>query len=267
MTDEQKIYLAILMEEYKTLRDESKQASINMFTAFRWAGAVVGAVFGAGFLAWYHKLHFVVLIIFFVLVPALSAFSAFLWLGEAIRHKRVGDYICFIEQKAALFLESFAITKEFRETWNKLQCKMEKDLNLTHSIFLTDPLNWEQWLRAERTVHKSFFKSLFKLEGHLALIYILRLLTFPFLMGTSFAIGTYYAMVHPRLTPNFLKNIHVQLPKGAEGSSYLMIFSFILIIVSLFFVVYIALKLFKRQQPTSRERFNEWQDPKHGNAA
>jgi len=42
-------YLSILAEEYKSLRDESKQASINMFAALRWGAAVLGVVIAAGF--------------------------------------------------------------------------------------------------------------------------------------------------------------------------------------------------------------------------
>lgn len=34
--DDVKQYLSLLAEEYKSLRDESKQASINMFAALRW---------------------------------------------------------------------------------------------------------------------------------------------------------------------------------------------------------------------------------------
>lgn len=36
MTKEIKTYIALVTEEYKTLRDESKQASINMWTAMQW---------------------------------------------------------------------------------------------------------------------------------------------------------------------------------------------------------------------------------------
>lgn len=33
--DELRLYLTAMIEEYKSLRDESKQASINMFSALR----------------------------------------------------------------------------------------------------------------------------------------------------------------------------------------------------------------------------------------
>jgi hypothetical protein len=41
-----KTYVALAGEEYSTLRDESKQASINMWTAMQWGSALIGITIG-----------------------------------------------------------------------------------------------------------------------------------------------------------------------------------------------------------------------------
>lgn len=244
--DEQKIYLSILMEEYKSLREESKQASINMFSALRWGSAIVGALMGAGFVAWNNRQHFVVLIIFYIVVPILSSMSMFLWLGEAIRFKRVGDYICMLEQKIGYFVDKFEIISDLKSNWEILQKNIELNMKMSGSqLNLIDPLTWEQWLRATR-------KGIFNLEGHQELIYVLRLSFFPITMIFSFLIATYYVIAYPRFTPEYLLFLQDYIPGTKVGTIYFIIFFVLIFIFSISIATLIGLKLRAKSKVTLR---------------
>lgn len=166
-------------------------------------------VIGAGFSLW-NKQHAVVLLIFYVVLPVLSAASMFLWLGEAARFKRVGDYIRLLEQKASLLLHDVIAKSVLKDNWPALQKQMETNLQMSHSsLNLSDPLIWEQWLRDMR-------KSV--LEGHLSLIYLIRLSFFPGVMLFSLLTALYYTLTHPRLVPPFLKGFETYVPDEKEAS-------------------------------------------------
>ena len=45
-------FLDLVKEEYRTLRDESKQATINMLAAIQVGASVIGALMYAGFSQW-----------------------------------------------------------------------------------------------------------------------------------------------------------------------------------------------------------------------
>jgi len=175
-------YLRNAIEEYKTLRDESKQASINMYSALQWGSAIVGVLFSAGFTQW--KTHdAVVLAVFCIIVPTACAMSMFLWLGEAMRFKRVGDYICLIEAKVSQLCRY-----PDPDDWVRSQRVLEGRLGLPESALdLAQPLVWERWLRDTRGRGGT--------AGHLELVYIIRLGLFPALAGLALAIGTLYSLV------------------------------------------------------------------------
>lgn len=123
----------------------------------------------------------------------LCAVAMFLWLGEAERFKRVGDYICLIEQKAGMMLEEFKIQNKIEDEWSHyIVNELEKSINLSHSsLDLSDPLAWEQWL-----------KNMKGKEGHRPWIYIFRLASFLMLMCVSFLIAVYYTIIHPQFLPD-----------------------------------------------------------------
>src|SRR6266516_2526583 len=102
--DALKIYIALVTEEYKTLRDESKQASVNMWTAVQWGAVFIGATIGLGLTQWTAGGPITPLA-FDIVVPSFSGFIMAFWLGEAARFKRVGDYLCLVEQKLSFLLE------------------------------------------------------------------------------------------------------------------------------------------------------------------
>lgn|GEM_PF-1991078 len=194
--DELKLYLSILIEEYKSLRDESKQASINMFSALSWGTGILGIIMSIGFTQW-DKQPVIVLLIFYIIIPIIAAISMFFWLSEAIRLKRAGDYICLIEQKVKIILNEFKQYHLTKAKWLELQEKIEESIGLPHSsLDLSSPLVWEQWLRDMNSK-----KTL--TGGHFVWIYIIKLAIFPLLMFSSFLIGTYYVISHPKLIPKW----------------------------------------------------------------
>lgn len=247
--DDAKQYLSILAEEYKSLRDESKQASINMFAALRWGAAVLGVVIAAGFTQW-NRQHAVVLLTFYVVIPLLSAMAMFLWLGEAARFKRVGDYICLIEQKAGMLLDIFKQQYAVKERWAPLQKQIEDKIAISpSSLDLSDPLAWEQWLKdmkGKGTIGTT--------EGHLAWIYKIRLAFFPMIMLFSFFTGTYYVLTHPRFVPSWLAAFVNFIPEAKTRAVILLILSIMIISVTTLMAFVIGRKLDVKTEPIIRDQ-------------
>ncbi|GAG99560.1 unnamed protein product, partial [marine sediment metagenome] len=139
-------YIDVALEEYRTLRNESRQCSVNMFTALYIGLAIIGIILAVGLPLLIEETIIIGLLILYLFVPTLAIGVAFLVLGEAVRFKRVGDYICFIEAKLTLlFKESYGVKIE---NWDSWQREIEKALLLTHiPIDISNPLAWERWLR------------------------------------------------------------------------------------------------------------------------
>lgn len=244
--DNIKQYLSILAEEYKSLRDESKQASINMFDALRWGAAVLGVVIAAGFTQW-NKQHAVVLLTFYIVIPVLSAMAMFLWLGEAARFKRVGDYICLIEQKAGMILDVFKQQNAVKEKWGALQKQIEEKIAISHSsLDLSDPLAWEQWLKD--------MKGKGPTEGHLAWLYKIRIAFFPLLMLFSFLTGTYYVLTHPRFVPSWLEQFRSFIPEAKNNAVILLLLSIIIIFATTLMAFVIGRRLDVKTEPIIRNQ-------------
>lgn len=191
MEEELKAYLALATEEYKTLRDESKQASINMWTAMQWGSALIGITIGVGLSQWSAN-NPATSLAFDIVVPVFSALMMVFWLGEAARFKRVGDYISLVEQKLSLVLEhNKCIPNILHSRWPQVQREAEVALHLRTSdvksdddLILTDPLCWEQWLRKR--------KGRSVIDGHLSKLYAIRLGFFLILSWGSWVVGAVY---------------------------------------------------------------------------
>ncbi|MBU1937406.1 hypothetical protein KKG05_08400 [bacterium] len=211
-------YLSLLVEEYRSLRDESKQISINMFTALKWGAAFLSVLIAAGFTLW-NKQHGAVLVIFYLLIPLLSGISMMFWLGEASRYRRVGRYLCFVEQKAGLIISRFSERLKLEEHWKSLQEKLEEDLDFKPVTFdMSHPLCWEHWLRNSK-------------HGHQAFPYSVRASLFIVIMLLSWIIATYYTLAHPRYTSDFLLSIGLRVPSPNTSALWLTVLSFIAIVI------------------------------------
>ena len=237
-------YLQILAEEYKSLREESRQISINMFTSFQWGAAILGILIAAGFTQW-NKVHVVVILTFLVIVPFITAITMFMWLGEAARFKRVGDYICMIEQKVGIVLGDFKEKINLKEKWDFYKNDIEKSLKLSEStIDLSDPLAWEGWL-----------KDLKDRGGHISKIYLIRFLLFPILMGISFLIGAYYVFTHPKFIPSWAK--FLSIPEVKISITTILIISFLFIVITITLALFFAKNLNVKTNPLVRKPFEK----------
>lgn len=196
-----KTYLSLAVEEYKTLRDESKQASINMWTAMQWGGAFIGLIAAAALSQWSAPSPATPLALD-IAVPIFSLFLMLFWLGEAARFKRAGDYLCLVEQKLTLLLRTAeAIPTALNTEWPEQQRRAEYALNLRPSIaagpfdfIVEDPVAWEQWLRAR--------KGRSAIDGHLERLYQARLAFFMVLSFGSLGFGVVYFLtsINSRIT-------------------------------------------------------------------
>lgn len=246
-----KEYLLMVTEEYKSLRDENKQASINMFSALNWGAAILGLIIAAGFTQW-NKQHAVVLLIFFIFSPTLSAMTMFLWLGDAVRFKRAGDYICLIEQKVGMVLDEVKKKYSLKENWDQLKQHIEDSIKIpstSYDLDLSDPLAWEQWLKD--------MKGKGPTVGHLAMIYKIRLGFFVLLMIFSFLTGIYYVFIHPKFIPSWLLWIAKAVPKQSNGILILIFSSLIIILTAILIAFIIGRNLDVNTKPFSRDKFKK----------
>jgi hypothetical protein len=245
-TDRFPQYIATVLEEYKSIREESKQASINMFAALQWGAAVQGVVVVGAFTQW-DKEPGVVLFAFCLLVPALCAMTMLLWLGEAARMKRAGDYVGILEQKVSLLLDEFRReSTEFQFEWAQVQARIEKNLNLSFTeVDLVDPLAWEQWLKEMAGRNTS--------EGHLKLLYQLRIAFFPFLMASSLFIGMYYSFCDPGVVAFSFVGIRTTFTKSEQWLvPLLMIIGWAGFLATTRFSVLVGQQLSRKSYPEGR---------------
>lgn len=193
--EEAKLYLSLLIEEYKTVYNESLQAVRNIFTTLQIGTAILGVVIAAGLTQW-NKEHGVVLLTFYIVIPLIDAMIISLWLGAVARIKKAADYQIMIEQKVGMILDQFKLTNEIRKKWPARQKKIEEKLKiLPHSqVDLSDPFAWQQLLKEEW-----FMKNGEKYSGWwlVWLGYRFYALFFPIVMVFSFLTATYYVRTHP----------------------------------------------------------------------
>jgi hypothetical protein len=119
----------------------------------------------------------------------------FMWLGEARRFKRAGDYLCMLERKATTAM-SEVLPSAIRQEWPMRQLLLESKLNFKPAGPLCGALAWEQWLRLSRPQGGSLRGS-----GHDELLYAIRLMFFPSIVVVSVLMGVLQLKVYP--TPVF----------------------------------------------------------------
>ncbi len=192
---EYELYIQVVMEEYRSLNDQLRQAISNMFTSLHWGALLLGAVVAAALTQW-NKEHTVVIIIFLGVLPLLTMATMFLWLGEGARLKRTGDYLYLIELKVASIMESFQCLEDTRKAVTRRLKAMQPGASLhDFGVDLSQPLAWEQWLRGSRGRGLT--------EGYLPWVYVSRLALFLALFMGSLIAGAYYLMTHPVNVPEW----------------------------------------------------------------
>ncbi|ODS36129.1 hypothetical protein BEH94_01855 [Candidatus Altiarchaeales archaeon WOR_SM1_SCG] len=114
-------WLSVIMEEYKSLREESLTAMQTQQSILRFGTATLGIVLAAGLNLWEKSLlpEFV----FLFLIPLLSYLVIIIWVGEVERMIRAGTFLAQLEKKVnkafggkpeALTWESWLRTKQNR---------------------------------------------------------------------------------------------------------------------------------------------------------
>ena len=99
-------WLDVAMEEYKTLRQEVQTSLTAQHTILSFGTATLGLVFGAAVNLWDEELAPIVL--FSLLIPLLSGLVLLMWLSEAMRMVRAGNYLAVLEQDIAAVGEATA---------------------------------------------------------------------------------------------------------------------------------------------------------------
>lgn len=180
----------VLQEEYKTVRDESKQAEINTFTALQWGATLVVFAAGAGLTQWgIVGRDAVVVSAFTIFIPLFGLSSFYVWLGEVLRIQRAGNYLFLLEQKVATLIPTSLSTSE----WTlPVQRKAERAVGLTESEALIGLLNFESWLRQTRRDVLDFNTR----GGHEPITQLPRFFFFPVVTLLSWCVGTYYWWYH-----------------------------------------------------------------------
>ncbi|MGD2247152.1 MAG: hypothetical protein PVF58_02015 [Candidatus Methanofastidiosia archaeon] len=90
----------IMLEEYKTLRQESLNAMNNRNTILSFGVAAIGAVFTGSIIAYgTNNCSHILSYAFILVIPAISIFILFMWFGEYERMQRVGKFLARIEKR------------------------------------------------------------------------------------------------------------------------------------------------------------------------
>lgn len=90
----------IMLEEYKTLRQESLNAMNNRNTILSFGLATIGAVFAGSIVAYTDSAYPLISSLALILViPAISSFILLMWLGEYERMQRAGKFLVELEGK------------------------------------------------------------------------------------------------------------------------------------------------------------------------
>lgn len=200
---DKEFFLKACFEEYKSLREESRQASVNMISSISIGMGAAALVTVAGITSWVDDQSNVPLFVFLFIIPLLLAVILSFWLGEAARFMRVGDYICFIELKVSMLLNGFYnnnIENNSSEIkWSEIQYNIENRLKLPHTdLKMGRPMLWEQWLRKiwKASKAKKSLARFFSTSGHMPWIYALRLGLQLIILDFSLGIGIYRLWIY-----------------------------------------------------------------------
>jgi len=162
----------IILEEWKSLRDESIRSMTHRNTIISFGIGALGALFftGANF---YNNSSFISKLlsfgIFYYLIPFLSVMTVVLWLGEAERMSRAGARMKSLEEKI-------------------------------NTAYGDEVLGWETYLRKQRTKEGEYFiRRLISNTLQMWYPYIAVILSFAgfFCASVGIAIVLFYSLYNP----------------------------------------------------------------------
>ena len=121
---DQKDWLSIVTEEYKTARQESFEAGNNAQSILKFGVATIGIVISTGLNLWEKKP--IPDFVFLIFNPIFCYLILTIWIGEFARRIRVGHFITQeIEQKVNRQFQNFPSAITF-ETWIRIPDKQGK---------------------------------------------------------------------------------------------------------------------------------------------
>lgn len=172
-------HLNVMLEEYKTLREESLQTMRNRNTILSFGIAVLAALFHAGVTALTEQnTKDFAFIVFNPIIPVASMLILTIWLGEADRMARVGVYLSKLEIKI-----------------NERLATLNPDRAIT-----VNPLWWENWLRTPAT------NSAYNITPQLRYHYVAVLILFFSVAFSSLIISTWFINNVPEWARDLLPN-------------------------------------------------------------
>ena len=90
----------ILLEEYKTLRQESLTAMNNRNKVLSFGLAAIGAILTGSIFAYEENGYpFISILILIIIIPVVSSFVLLMWFGEYERMQRAGKFLTKLEEK------------------------------------------------------------------------------------------------------------------------------------------------------------------------
>jgi hypothetical protein len=104
------LWIEIVMEEYKAIKNEINTSIINLQTILNFGLAAIGVLILAG--ATLISQHEITSILFLLIIPIISYFILIIWLGELERLTRAGYAIRTIEKKINNYLGKEALIWE-----------------------------------------------------------------------------------------------------------------------------------------------------------
>jgi hypothetical protein len=193
--DDREAYLALLIEEFRSLASGGHQATRHTYTALQWGTAVVGLVVGAAISQW-GKHDAAVELVFLLGVPALVAVGMLYWVGELARIRRMHEFMCVVEVKADMALEHEGSSESagrwmesFKNEWLTQSAGIFAELQLPISggrgdgAVASGPIAFERWLRGIRRSSGN---------DSLTWVFVVRFVLFPCAIVAAWVTGVYY---------------------------------------------------------------------------
>ena len=250
---DERLYLSMVVEEYRSLHEQVRQAITNMFMSLQWGAVILASVVAVGLSQWERE-HFLVIVVFVMVVPFLCVSTAFLWLGEAARLIRTDDYLYLVELKVASVIEGIESLRATRDrVQNRLREEVKSRFHLRQTFHFSRPLYWEQWLKGfESPAWNNYLTT-----GYLTWVYIVRGIIFVAIIWLSLLAGAYYMVGHPTTIPAWLSWATGSGDRTSFGVSLILLGSWLGVTLSILLISSVPVPLIKSLVLKLARRRNE----------
>jgi len=127
----------IMLKEYETLRQESLNSMNNRNTIISFGLATIGAIFAGSIVAYTTGTYSLISSLALILViPIISIFVLFMWLGEYERMQRAGKFIAKLEDKINVEASKKLLTWETHLRESQSHAKMKYPYTATMGLLI-----------------------------------------------------------------------------------------------------------------------------------